>query len=224
MAKSNRKVFIYGLTDSQGEIRYIGQTVSPKSRYEQHLQDSGGSPKGRWIQSMVQSGGKPGMVILNTSASKDASYHEKWWITLGVKRGWNLTNVANPTRRNVSFQDMFLETLKDDLQQFRVEHDPVLMITRRHIKIVAMYTKITIGLILGAAMAYAAYTAEYLATGVAYIALFYGLVSFIFTANLFFLWAWGLLPELGTRKFITMHVAPLLIIWLSRASVWWFGY
>lgn len=219
-----RRVFIYGLTDNQNRVRYVGQSINPEQRYQRHLQDATGTTKSQWIQSMIKAGCNPGLVILDEVNEDEADYSEKWWITLGIRREWNLTNIGNPTRESVSFQDMFIETLKDDLRQFRAEHDPVLMITRQHIKTIAMYTKIFIGLILGIAMAYAAYTAEYLATGVSYVAFFYGFVSFIFTAHLFFLWAWGVLPELGTRKFVTMHVAPLLLIWLSRASVWWLGY
>lgn len=224
MANAKRKVFIYGLTDNQNRVRYIGQSVNPSSRYEQHLQDSTNSPKGKWIRTLIESGQNPGLVILDSVDGRDANYQEKWWITLGVKRGWNLTNVGNPTRKDVSFQDMFIETLKDDLQQFRAEYDPVLMLTRRHIGIIAMFVKITVGLLLGAAFGYAAFFAENMATGVASIAMFYGLVSFLFTANLFFLWGYGILPELGAKKFIIMHVAPLLIIWVSRASVWWYGF
>lgn len=214
------KVFIYALTDEQNRVRYVGQSVDPHFRYQRHLQDMTGSPKSEWIQSVIKAGGAPGLVLLDKVDKADANYQEKWWITLGRKRGWDLTNVANPSANPVSFQDMFLETLKDELTQFSAEHDPVLMITRRHIQTVATVTKIVVGLLLGAAMGYAGYSAEFRATGVAPIALFYGFVSFTFTAHLFFLWGMGVLPDLGAKKFIAMHVAPLLLVWGSRSWDW----
>jgi hypothetical protein len=83
-------VYIYLLIDPRtGFVRYVGQSTSPQRRLAQHLADESDTPKTRWLREMLQ---PPQMVIVERSDEEWAHIREQWWIDLGHKLGWQLTN------------------------------------------------------------------------------------------------------------------------------------
>ncbi|HSG61609.1 MAG TPA: GIY-YIG nuclease family protein [Pseudomonadales bacterium] len=218
-----KTVYIYGLMDERDRIRYIGQTINPAQRLAQHLEERVNTPKSLWVQSMIQAGNTLRMVILSESDTRNANYEEKWWITLGARHSWQLTNMANPSKKSVSFHGMFTDAMRDEFDQFMIEHDPVMMITRKHVRSVAVIVKLLVGLALGGSLGYIAYVSEYNIANEGSIAFFYAFVSFLFPAYFGFLWAWGLELDPIGRKAMALCLAPLAplgLIWLSRIGSW----
>lgn len=100
-------IYIYGLHEL-GEpvthIRYIGQTINPKSRLISHWNDKSSTAKTAWIGSLHQAGKSIGMVILDSAEdSLSANAKENAWILFVQKCGWDLTNGTNPGEH----RDMF---------------------------------------------------------------------------------------------------------------------
>lgn len=107
--------YIYGLVDPRTRgVRYVGQTVSPEQRYSQHVSSTENTPKGVWIQELRSVGLKPDFIILDTTESEDqVNYLETWWILLGRRQGWELTNGTNPGvwRASEDFKIIFADEL-----------------------------------------------------------------------------------------------------------------
>ena len=58
------KTYIYGLVDPETtEIRYIGKTIRPKERLQNHMNEVSNCHRSNWLQSLKRKGLKAEMVI-----------------------------------------------------------------------------------------------------------------------------------------------------------------
>ena len=124
--------YIYGLSDPRTKkIRYVGQTVNLDNRYKQHCEKMDKTPKSNWVNELKKNRLLPSLTILeHVDDSSDLSYKEKWWISIGRKIGWDLLNVADPTREEAKFDDLFSQSLKTIFQEYHNEHSPLASINR----------------------------------------------------------------------------------------------
>lgn len=93
-----REVFIYGLMDpTTEEIRYIGKSVEPETRFRSHCNDNRvGIYNSRWIQKLARQGLSPRLEILEIiPPGGDWQGAEKRWIAKGRSLGWRLTNITD---------------------------------------------------------------------------------------------------------------------------------
>jgi predicted GIY-YIG superfamily endonuclease len=113
---------IYGLVDPRDDfIRYIGQTENIHRRLSEHLASDEQTAKGAWIRGLRMVGLVPRVVILAQHADdKSVSYWESWWITLGRREGWGLTNGTFPGAWRTS--DDFKSIFADELTRMYKEH------------------------------------------------------------------------------------------------------
>lgn len=91
------KVYIYGLIDViKNELKYIGKSVNPQSRYRRHLQDSHKkiSYKDRWIQSLLENNNKPELIIIDEVNKDEWEFWEKHYIAYYKFIGCKLTNIS----------------------------------------------------------------------------------------------------------------------------------
>ena len=97
MKISNETVFIYGLVDPiSNEIRYVGKSVDPEGRLEQHIKDQSHVYRTYWIRSLLKRGLKPTCIILErVEPSNDWEASERYWIAYGHEQGWRLTNLTS---------------------------------------------------------------------------------------------------------------------------------
>lgn len=87
-------VYIYGLTDPEtDEIRYIGKSIRPTERVNNHMNEKSNCHRSHWLQSLKAKGQWPGLVILEMiSGAWPWQHSERHWIAHGRKMGWRLTN------------------------------------------------------------------------------------------------------------------------------------
>jgi hypothetical protein len=85
---------IYGLIDpNTNQIRYIGKSIRPRQRLENHCNEKSRCHRTNWIQSLRRNGQKPRLVILaELYGQHDWRDYEKAWIAHGRQIGWPLTN------------------------------------------------------------------------------------------------------------------------------------
>ena len=91
------KVYIYGLIDRiTNELKYIGKSVNPKSRYRKHLQESNkkNSYKDNWIYSLSLKNQKPELIIIDEVDEDDWMFWEKHYISYFKFIGCKLTNIS----------------------------------------------------------------------------------------------------------------------------------
>lgn len=89
-------VYIYALIDPRDDkIRYIGKSISPERRYEQHLHEKEiNEGKIGWINGLQMRGMQPEMKILEVAHEKNWEKRERWWIKRGREFGWPLLNIS----------------------------------------------------------------------------------------------------------------------------------
>lgn len=91
--------YIYCLKDPNNEeIRYVGKTSNPESRYKSHLEIrelSMGSYKANWIKSLLRNNQFPYMEILEECTSENVDSREIFWIDFFRSNGVKLTNMTN---------------------------------------------------------------------------------------------------------------------------------
>jgi hypothetical protein len=87
-------VFIYGLVDPEtGDIRYIGKSIRPRERVQNHMNEVSNCHRSHWLQSLKKRDLWPELVILETIVGAWPWQHsERYWIAYGRKKGWPLTN------------------------------------------------------------------------------------------------------------------------------------
>ena len=92
--------WIYGLIDPRDhQVYYIGQSIHPVVRWQQHLIKSKGSPsKNAWLKELANKGMAPDIRILAETTPLYAHKVEQEWIEQGKELGWPLTN-GIPGRR-----------------------------------------------------------------------------------------------------------------------------
>lgn len=91
---SSRPVFIYGLIDPETlECRYIGKSIRPKQRVDNHMQDKGACHRAHWLRGLKSRGLWPDIVILETvEGDWPWQESERFWIAHAKRQGWPLTN------------------------------------------------------------------------------------------------------------------------------------
>lgn len=92
-----KKVYIYGLIDSlKNELKYIGKSINPESRYRKHLQDSRKkiSYKDKWIYSLLENKNKPELLIIDEVEEDNWIFWEKHYISYYKYIGCKLTNIS----------------------------------------------------------------------------------------------------------------------------------
>lgn len=91
-------IYIYALIDPRTRgVRYVGQSVDPERRYTQHVTATEDTPKGVWIRELRSLGLEPDLIILgNATDQQQANYLETWWMLVGWRQGWGLTNGTKP--------------------------------------------------------------------------------------------------------------------------------
>lgn len=89
-----KTTFIYGLKDPiTNEIRYIGKSNNPKSRYSRHISNAK-KPKTKcycWIKGLIDENLKPILVILEEVDINEWGEKEDYWIS----QFHNLTNLID---------------------------------------------------------------------------------------------------------------------------------
>ena len=73
--------YVYALTcPITKQVRYIGQSVNPSLRYEQHLSAPGNPAMYDWLDELKASGLRPGLRIIERCAIDTVSDIEMFWI------------------------------------------------------------------------------------------------------------------------------------------------
>ena len=89
-----KTVYIYGLTDPEtDEVRYIGKSIRPCERINNHMNEKSNCHRSHWLQSLKAKGLWPGLVIFEMMQGGWPWQHsERYWIARGRALGWRLTN------------------------------------------------------------------------------------------------------------------------------------
>lgn len=89
-------VFIYALCDPDtNDIRYIGKSINPKSRFYGHVQERQNTHKGNWIESLIRKEKVPVMKILEEATFDNWEDRERYYIKYYRELGCRLTNLAS---------------------------------------------------------------------------------------------------------------------------------
>lgn len=96
--RSLRGVVIYALTESDGEVRYVGKSACMFGRYHQHisLQHSKSEYCRRWIRKLRGDGEVPSLVILE-KVDPESTWpeRERWWIAHFRSKMARLVNLSD---------------------------------------------------------------------------------------------------------------------------------
>lgn len=89
---------IYALTDPRTEeVRYVGVSVRPKARYNEHLSNAvkgGRTHRDCWIRSLIYQEIRPGYLVLEEVPEESWQERERYWIAYYRERG-HLTNITD---------------------------------------------------------------------------------------------------------------------------------
>jgi hypothetical protein len=91
-------IYIYGLVDpTNNELRYVGKSINPNSRYRKHLQDSKKkiSYKDKWIDSLLNKKIKPELLIIDVVSNDNWGFWEIHYISYFKSIGCRLSNLTN---------------------------------------------------------------------------------------------------------------------------------
>lgn len=85
---------IYALIDPDtNQVRYVGKSIRPELRLQNHMNDVSNCHRSHWLQSLKRKGAMPRMVILETIEGEWPWQEvERFWIKRGRALGWPLTN------------------------------------------------------------------------------------------------------------------------------------
>lgn len=123
----SEQIVIYGLVDPRDmRIRYIGQTANMEQRFSGHMNDKANTRKTAWLSSLKDDGLEPRMFILDEYNGRNSAYFwENWWILLGRRQGWDLTNGTNPGEWRVEedFDSIFSDRLADLYKDYEQKCD-----------------------------------------------------------------------------------------------------
>lgn len=88
--------FLYLLSNPETmEVRYVGKTVDPRSRYRKHLTQKNNSYKNQWLKSLKKQFLKPKMIIINVFEESIIDTEEKKLIKKLRDKGVRLTNITD---------------------------------------------------------------------------------------------------------------------------------
>jgi len=87
-------IYIYALIcPIIGQIRYIGKSIRPKERLQNHMNEKSKCHRSNWLKKLKADGLIPKIVILEEMPDgSDWQSREKFWIAHGKSQGWPLTN------------------------------------------------------------------------------------------------------------------------------------
>lgn len=93
-AFATKPVFIYGLIDPETlECRYIGKSIRPRQRVDNHMQDKTNCHRTHWLRGLKAKGLWPDIVVLETvEGGWPWQESERFWIAYAKQQGWPLTN------------------------------------------------------------------------------------------------------------------------------------
>ena len=97
------KYFIYQLIDpNNNEIRYVGQTINIKQRYNRHISDSfrKNTHLYCWIKSLIKDNKKPIIEVIEECDIDCIDIFEKMYISLYKSWGVRLTNLDSGGQKN----------------------------------------------------------------------------------------------------------------------------
>lgn len=92
-----KTTFIYTLSDSSGNVRYIGKSNTPRKRLYSHIQEcktSNKSHKINWIRSLLDKDESPILEILEEVSIDSWEDSEIFWIEQFRQWGFNLVNIS----------------------------------------------------------------------------------------------------------------------------------
>ncbi len=92
--KDSARVYIYALVDPEtGARRYVGKSIRPAERLNNHMNERSNCHRSHWLQSLKRRGLRPRLELLEAVA-EGASWQdaERRWIAHGRASGWPLTN------------------------------------------------------------------------------------------------------------------------------------
>lgn len=113
--------YIYALVDPRTRmIHYVGQAYDVDSRYTQHMSDAAKTTKVAWLTELKKMGAQPGLHILQQCEDSEVNHIENWWIALGRRQGWPLTNGTNPGEWR--FKDDFTQIYSEHLVQMESDY------------------------------------------------------------------------------------------------------
>lgn len=93
---SQKRAYIYGLTDEHGTVRYVGKSVDVARRLAQHLSESDRQyPVYAWIRKQRRRNFPVGLVVLASALGPDWQPLEKTIIRQYREEGFKLLNVAD---------------------------------------------------------------------------------------------------------------------------------
>lgn len=94
-----KTTYIYSLSDSSGNIRYVGKSSYPNRRIKSHINEcnkkSNATRKHQWIRSLLNKNDKPVLEILDEVPLDEWMFWEIYWIAQIKAWGFNLTNSAD---------------------------------------------------------------------------------------------------------------------------------
>jgi len=92
---SEYKVYIYYLKDPFTEqVRYVGKTFEPKSRFSSHLAGKGNKNKSNWIKSLKVQNSIPLMEIVEECTNENCAEREIFHISNARENNYPIFNVA----------------------------------------------------------------------------------------------------------------------------------
>jgi hypothetical protein len=92
-----RNIHVYTLHDPSGDIRYVGITVDPGKRLQDHLRSPATEKtyKSRWVAKLLREGQVPHMTVIQTLPASCWEAAERYWIAYFREAGCALTNTTD---------------------------------------------------------------------------------------------------------------------------------
>jgi len=89
-----KKTFIYTLSDTNNNIKYVGKSDYPNVRFKKHLIESkkNNTHKEKWINSLLQNNKLPILEIIDEVPNSEWEFWETFWIAQLKIWGFKLTN------------------------------------------------------------------------------------------------------------------------------------
>jgi hypothetical protein len=111
-----KTTFIYTLSDSNGQVRYVGKSNNPNYRFKKHLIESKKAKtyKEKWINTELSNNRKIFLDIIDEVENEDWSFWESYWISQFITWGFNLVNGTSGGEGSDGFKGKkhSLETIK----------------------------------------------------------------------------------------------------------------
>jgi len=94
MTHKNHTAYIYALVcPKSGGIRYIGKSIRPKERLQNHMNEKSNCHRSHWLASLKRDRLRPSIEILEVVSDQSSwQERERHWIAHGYALGWDLTN------------------------------------------------------------------------------------------------------------------------------------